>query len=101
MTRIAKIATSAVVATALLVGQLATSATAHAGSYRSRGFDRHYGYHAPAPRPYYGYRHQAPRRDRSGDAVAGVVLGLGALIVGAAIADAARNKRRHYDYDHD
>jgi hypothetical protein len=97
MSRFSKLATSALVAVGLVAGQLATSASASA-EWRQRGYgyDRGYGYRAPPPKPYYGYR-QERRRDRTGDAVGAVVLGLGALIVGAAIADAARNKRRHYD----
>ena len=104
MQRIAvgKALTSAIVGASLLVGQIGLASPASAG-------DRHRSYrpydHAPrfvdrAPRHYgYGYQHER-HRDRTGDAVAGVVLGIGALIVGAAIADAARNKHRaprHYE----
>jgi hypothetical protein len=54
--------------------------------------DRSYGWGRPYEPP---VRHQ--RRDRTGDAVGAAVLGIGALIIGAAIADAARRERRAYD----
>lgn len=98
-----KTLTSAIVGASLLVGQIGVASSASAGDrHRTyRAFD-----HAPrfvdrAPRHYgYGF-HQERRRDRTGDAVAGVVLGIGALIVGAAIADAARNKHRSPSYYED
>jgi hypothetical protein len=90
------------VATVATVGAASLS-TASAGDYRYSnphyGYAPRYGYHAPVPRHDYGpppVRHH--RRDRTGEVVAGAILGLGAVIVGAAIVDAARHGRRHrYD----
>lgn len=102
-----RMATTAAAVAGLLAGQLAIfTAPATAGDW---GHPR-YGSAHPVPRQvapprHYGYGHQAPRhRDRSGDAVAGAILGIGALIVGAAIADAARHERRpepRYERDDD
>ncbi len=105
MTSLRKVATSAVVAVSLIAGQLATSVSASADGLRHRGPG--WGYRGPAPRHvapppprHYGYGHSGHRRDRSGDAVGAAILGIGALIVGSAIAEAAR-KNRHRDYDDD
>ena len=89
-----KLLTSATVVLSLAAGQFATTSAASAGEYR--GYRSHSAPRFVAPRPHYDYGHR-PRRDRTGDAVGAAILGIGALIVGAAIADAARNKRRHYD----
>jgi hypothetical protein len=89
---------------ALVAGVLATQAATFATSAEAydRGGRRGYGHH----RPYasYGYNHRphyaAPvRRDRTGDAIGAAILGIGALIVGATIADAARKNRRYNDHD--
>lgn len=94
---IGKTLTSAIVGVSLLVGQIGVASTASAGDHRNRGY-RAYD-HAPpyvdrAPRHFgHGFHHER-RRDRTGEAVAGVVLGIGALIVGAAIADSARKAHR-------
>lgn len=89
-------------ATIATVG-IGSLSTASAGDWRYRnpdyGYAPRYGYHAPVPR----YDYAPPpvhhhRRDRTGEAVAGAILGLGAVIVGAAIVDAARHERqRRYD----
>lgn len=90
-----KVVTSALVGLSLVAGQVAIATTASASDYGYR-------HHRPLPRHveqaprHYGY-HREQRRDRAGDAVAGIVLGIGALIVGAAIADAARHKNRTRD----
>jgi hypothetical protein len=99
MTSFKKIATTVAVAAGLLASHAAMFASsAQAGDHGWRRGGHH--------RPYaaynhgYGRHHYAPaRRDRSGDAVGAAVLGIGALIIGAAIADASRNKRRHYYHD--
>lgn len=90
-----------VVAGAVALTSQVTAASADGwrhGGHRSYGYAPTYGYHAPVPRDY----HYPPRRrDRSGDAVAGAILGVGAVIVGAAIADAIRRDRqreRERDY---
>lgn len=92
-----KALTSLAVAGSMIAGQaVALSSDAAAREFRGRG-DGHR-YHAPAPRRYepryYGHGH---RRDRKGDAVAATILGLGAVIIGAAIADAHKNRRDRYD----
>lgn len=92
---IRRLVPSALVAVSLIAGQLATAATASANDYRRFAQPNHGPRHVE-PRRSYDYG-QHKRRDRTGEAVAGVVLGIGALIVGAAIADAARNKHRNYD----
>jgi hypothetical protein len=94
MTTLKKIV-SAVAVAATVVGAIGTSAQAY--EYRTRGPGYGYGYapryHAPAPRPYYGYHH-APRRDRTGEKIAaGVAIGVGALILGSIIAN--QNRRYH------
>jgi hypothetical protein len=72
----------------------------HRGGYGG-GYHRPYG---PPPAAYgYGrpqYAYPERRRDRGGKAAAAAILGIGALIVGAAIADAARREHRQdYRYD--
>lgn len=80
-----------------------STAVAGEGYYRHHpeyGYAPRYGYHTPVPR----YDYAPPpvhhhRRDRTGEAVAGAILGIGAVIVGAAIVDAARHeRRRRHDY---
>jgi hypothetical protein len=88
---------------ALVAGVLATQAATFATSAEAydRGGRRGYGHHRPYASHGYGYRphYAAPaRRDRTGDAIGAAILGIGALIVGATIADAARN-RRHHNYN--
>jgi hypothetical protein len=89
----------------VLAMQAATFATAaeayDRGSRRSIGQHRTYDH-----RPYatYGqdrrpYLAGHARRDRTGDAIGAAILSIGALIVGATIADAARRQR--YIGDHD
>ena len=100
MISLSKTVTSVAVAASLIAGQAVTLASdASAAEWRHRGHTRHV---APAPRHYAPYRgdrygYHGPRRDHTGDAVAGAILGIGALIVGSAIADAHRKKRYHDD----
>lgn len=95
MTSLKKIATTVAVTAGLLASNAALFASsAQAGDY---GWRRHGGHHRPYAAYNHGRHQYAPaRRDRTGDAVGAAVLGIGALIIGAAIADAARNKRRAY-----
>jgi hypothetical protein len=99
--RLHKFAVTVATVTALAATQLLSAATASArdGHYGYRGDRPGYGrpdFRRHEPRPY----PREHRRDRTGDAVVGTIIGIGALIVGAAIADAAR-KQRHYDRDYD
>lgn len=106
MTSLPKTITAIAVAGTLIAGQaVGLASQASAGDWRHRDGVRH---SAPASRHYeprriYGHgshrlEHRGPvHRDRSGDAVAGAILGIGALIVGAAIADAHRKQRQHDD----
>ena len=98
-----KVATAAVMAASLVAGEIAVSTSASAGEWRHRGtYGRDAGPRHVAPHYGYGNNHHKPRRDRTGDAVGAAIVGIGALIVGAAIADAARNGRhRNYDRDSD
>jgi hypothetical protein len=101
------IAAALAVATGMLASEASLFATsAKADSNRHRG----YGYDRPvAPRHVDNRRYPEPRhdrrehnRDRTGDAVAATVLGIGALIIGAAIADGARrNRNQRHDRDDD
>jgi hypothetical protein len=92
-----KIATTVAVTAGLMASHIAIfapSAQAYDHGWR-RGHHRPYAYQ-------HSYRpHHAPyrqhRRDRTGDAVGAAVLGIGALIIGAAIADSARKSRHRYD----
>lgn len=102
------------VAVAVAMGMLAsegslfaTAAKADPSRHRGYGFMR-----ADAPRNFDHRRYPEPRpqsfrsrdqhRDRAGDVVAATVLGIGALIVGSAIADAAgRNRDQRYERDDD
>jgi hypothetical protein len=91
------IASVAAVAAGLVAGQVgALSSPAAADGWRDHGgYKRHHG--GPRYEPYHHRGHvpyHAPRRDRTGDKVGAAILGIGALIVGAAIADAARRERR-------
>ena len=100
---------SGVVATLVATGMLATDASmlaAKADPYGKRpyGYDRH----VPPPPPHIDHRrvpappyHHRKHRDHTGDAVAATVLGVGALIVGAAIADAARRNQQQQRYEGD
>jgi hypothetical protein len=86
---------------AALAGVLAlqplAASLASAEPWRRGGFG---GYHRPygPPPGAYGYGRPGPRfdhrRDHTGRAVGAAVVGIGALIVGAAIADAARRERQ-------
>ena len=94
---VSKVVTALVVSGSLLAGQTVAASNASAREFRNGGYtQRHY---APAPRHYApqhrGYRSHG--RDRTGDAVAATILGLGALIVGSAIANAHKSKRYHDD----
>ena len=99
MLSLSKITTAAAVAVALVAGQgmaFVSNAQARDGRHDRivRGpvsEQRRYS----EPRRDYGYRHHKERRDHTGDAVVGAILGIGALIVGASIAEAHRNKRYH------
>lgn len=90
----------AAVAGVLALQPLTTSIASADGWRRQHGgyggYGRSYGH--PRPAYGYGYGYAAPqqhhRRDRTGRAVGAAVLGIGALIVGAAIADAARRDRQ-------
>lgn len=96
--RLGKVLTSCVVGVSLIAGPVAVATTSAAADHGYRSHRPVPRYVAPPPR-HYGYRYEG-RRDHTGDAVAGMVLGIGALIVGAAIADAARHKNRtreHYE----
>jgi hypothetical protein len=99
---------SAVVGLVVSAGMLASETalfgtSANADPYRHRGS----GYSRNEPRYFDHRRYTEPRhygrrdhhRDRRGDAVAATVLGLGALIVGAAVADAARRNRHAPRYE--
>jgi hypothetical protein len=97
-----KLATTAAVTLGLLASHAAMfTSAAEARDHHGwrKGYDRPYaayGHGRHQPQPY----HYGQRRDRSGDAVGAAILGIGALIVGAAIADAARKKRHSYEsYD--
>jgi hypothetical protein len=104
-------AKSLTVVVAVAMGMLASEAAlfataAQADPNRNRG----HGYDRPvAPRHFDRRSQPEPRhdrreqhRDRSGDAVAATVLGLGALIVGAAVSDAARrNRNQRYEPEED
>jgi hypothetical protein len=85
----------------LLVGNAAVLAgSAAADGWRSnRGHERNAPRHVEPFRGYPPVHHD--RRDRTGDAVGTAVLGIGALIVGAAIADAAGRERRERAYERD
>jgi hypothetical protein len=94
--------------TVLAVGVLASNLTSFAASaqasdwgHRGRGHYRpvapHYRHGGYAPQ--HGYQHE--RRDRSGKAVGAAILGIGALIIGAAIADSARRDRKRVRDDDD
>ncbi len=93
---IGRIRTSVIAALGLLVASVAAFASAaEAGDWDGRG--RGHYRHAPPPVVRYDHRPYAPqhdRRDHRSDRVGAAVLGIGALIVGAAIADAARRERR-------
>lgn len=99
---ITKSAMAVAAVSTVAIASLSTAASAGDWRYRhpDYGYAPRYGYHAPVPRHDYGpppaHHH---RRDRTGEAVAGAILGLGAVIVGAAIVDAARHeRRRRYEY---
>jgi hypothetical protein len=102
------IAVAVAIATGMLASEasvFATAAKADSNRHRGHGYDR--GYDRPVQhRQFDNRRYPEPRReqhrDRTGDAVAATVLGIGALIVGAAVADAARrnrNQQRERDDD--
>ncbi|HRK19849.1 MAG TPA: hypothetical protein PK970_12890 [Hyphomicrobiaceae bacterium] len=111
MTSIPKVLTSLVVAGSMLAGQAVVfSSDASAREWRHRGeshrfhkpYSRHYVPRHVTPRHYeprYSYGHRYQRRDRTGDAVAATILGLGAVIIGSAIANAHKNRRDHRSYD--
>lgn len=58
-------------------------------------------YAAPAPRPHFGGGEHHRRHGDGGERIAaGIALGIGALIVGSAIASSgARASSRNYDYE--
>ena len=104
-----RVTTSVAVVLALLSAPIASSGSAFAGGGHYRGgYSEDYGYaprhYAPqygyAPRhyaPQYGYRyHERHHRDRTGDAIGAAVLGIGALIIGSAIANGSRRHHRRY-----
>ena len=102
----AKSIAAAIVVTAGMIGAEAAlfASSAHADPYRHRRhvYDRPLPRHVEAPRHFPREHHREHRRDRTGDAVAATVLGLGALIIGTAIADAARRKNEgRYERDED
>ena len=93
-----RVTTSVAVVLALLSAPIASSGSAFAGGGHYRGgYSEDYGY---APRhyaPQYGYRyHERHHRDRTGDAIGAAVLGIGALIIGSAIANGSRRHHRRY-----
>lgn len=98
MTSIPKMLTSLAVAGSMVAGQaVVLSSDASARDWRNRG-ESHRIY-KPQPRHYeprYSYGH---RRDRTGDAVAATILGLGAVIIGSAIANAHKNRPTNRSYD--
>lgn len=106
MSALSRTITSLTLAASLIAGQALTLATQpSAADWRRHDGMRH---SAPAsrhvePRREYSHgsrriEHRGPvHRDRSGDAVAGAILGIGALIVGAAIADANCKQRQDDD----
>ncbi len=105
------IAVAVAIATGMLASEVSLFASAaHADPYRYRGHGndrpvgpRHFDHRRfpePRPQPYHDRREH--HRDRTGDAVAATVLGIGALIVGSAIADAARrNRNQRHERDDD
>lgn len=106
MTSLKSIVTTVAVTAGLVASNLTLfTASAKADGYRPYGYSQH---RQVAPRQVAPFRHSAPAprhhgRDRTGDAVGAAVIGIGALIVGAAIADAARRERneRRYEPDED
>ncbi len=98
-----------IVAVTIAAGMFASEAALFATAAKADpNRQRSYGVHRPSaprhfdPRPTYEPRHDRREyhRDRNGDAVAATVLGIGALIIGAAMADAARRSGNHRSKRH-
>ncbi|NOU07081.1 MAG: hypothetical protein HOO99_12965 [Hyphomicrobiaceae bacterium] len=103
---LSKTVTSVAVVASLIAGQAVVVASPAAASeaplyeapQSSRGYKRYVAPRHYEPQRAYGHRPHGPvRRDRSGDAVGAAILGIGAVIIGAAIADAHRKQRRGHD----
>lgn len=96
---VSRFAASALVGASLIAGQIAVASAAAAADFGYGSRPARQRHVETAPPRHFGDRRER-RRDRAGDAVAGMVLGIGALVVGAAIADAARhNQRTRDDYE--
>ena len=68
-----------------------------------RGRHHGQGYARQHPAPVYGYNHgYRSSRDKTGERIAkGVIIGVGAALLGAILSDAARSDRHRYDRDYD
>jgi hypothetical protein len=93
---------------AFALGILATSVVLSATTASADGWsgrhDRHGRYGVSRPDYHgrysdYGYSHRRSS-DRTGERIAkGIIIGVGAALVGAILSDAARAERRHNRYD--
>jgi hypothetical protein len=68
------------------------------GRHNRQGYARH-NYARPYQAPVYGYNHgYRSSRDKTGERIAkGVIIGVGAAILGAILSDAARADRHRFD----
>jgi hypothetical protein len=68
-----------------------------------RGRHARHSYARPYQAPVYGYNHgYRSHSDKTGERIAkGVIIGVGAALLGAILSDAARADRHRYDRDYD
>ena len=77
--------------------------TSQASADGWRGRHHGHGYARQQHAPVYGYNHgYRSSRDKTGERIAkGVIIGVGAALLGAILSDAARADRHRYDRDYD
>ena len=91
---------------ALTLGVVASNLSMFASEASADGWNgRHtrHGYARPYQAPVYGYDHSyRSSRDKTGERIAkGVIIGVGAALLGAILSDAARADRHRSDRDYD
>jgi hypothetical protein len=89
-------------ASAVVLGLLATSASAFAdGGRRYGGWDKSARHHRVEPAPHYrGHQHGNYGHKKRDNTAKAVILGMSAVILGAILSEAVRNERREYLNDH-